>query len=200
MFKPVALCHWPCCRCHRNCLHRCPRRRRGRRRRRHLHRYRRHCRRLRRRRRSLPRTSRKSSPCPKRPSTHPSPRARHARRTRCTSTPRRLSPRSRPSHRTTSGGGERRPTTSRTRRKPPPLSTQSHRSPPLEDLVRASACRRSDMANLDPFYPCPWSDGGEEGVRREATDDRRISEENNGASRLFIEARSDCSFPTTLAE
>jgi hypothetical protein len=39
-----------------------------------------------------------------------------------------------------------------------------------------------------------------EGVRREATDDRWISEEKNGASRLFIEAGSDCSFPTTLTE
>jgi hypothetical protein len=56
------------------------------------------------------------------------------------------------------------------------------------------------MANLNPFCPFPWSDGGEEGVIREAIDDRRISEENNSASRLFIEAGSDCSFPTTLTE
>jgi hypothetical protein len=56
------------------------------------------------------------------------------------------------------------------------------------------------VANLDPFCPCPWSDGGEEEVRREATDDPRISEENNGASRLFIEVGSDCSLPTTLTE
>jgi hypothetical protein len=56
------------------------------------------------------------------------------------------------------------------------------------------------VANLDSFCPYPWSDGGEEGVRIEATDDRRISEENNGASRLFIEVGSDCSFPTTLTK
>jgi hypothetical protein len=67
-------------------------------------------------------------------------------------------------------------------------------------LVRVSACRLSDVANLDPFCPCPWPEGGEEGVRRKATDDRMISEENNGASRLFIEAGSDRLLPTTLAE
>jgi hypothetical protein len=56
------------------------------------------------------------------------------------------------------------------------------------------------VANLDPFCPCSWLDGGEEGVRKEEIDDRRISEENNGASRLFIEAGSDRPLPTTLAE
>jgi hypothetical protein len=119
MFKPAALCHWPCCRCRRpchrrrscrrHCLHRRPCRRRCRRHHRHFHR----CRRLRRRRRhSLPRTSRKSSPRLRRPLTHPSPRARHARWTGCTSRPPRLFPGSRPSHRTTLGGGgsvDRRP-------------------------------------------------------------------------------------------
>jgi hypothetical protein len=120
MFKPVALCHWPCCRCpcrphrscRRHCLHRRPCHRRCRCRRRHLQRCRRHCRRLRcrRHRRSLPRASRKSSPRSRRPPTHPSPRARHARRTGCTSTPRRLSLGSRPSHQTTPGGSvDRRP-------------------------------------------------------------------------------------------
>jgi hypothetical protein len=151
------------------------------------------------RRRSLPQTSRKSSSRLRRPPTRPSLRARHAQRTRCTSTPWWLSPRSRPSHRTTSGG-KHRPATPRTRRKPPPPSTQSHQSPMRDDSVHASVCRLSDGANLDPFCPCPWSDGREEGVRRKATDDRRISEENNGASRLFIEAESDCPLPTALAE
>jgi hypothetical protein len=103
----VALCHWPCCCCCRPCRHRrsCRRRclnhrpcYRRRRRRHHLH----CCRH--RRRRSLPQTSRKSSPRLRRPLTHPSPRARRARRTGCTSTPRRLSPGSRPSTRTTLGG------------------------------------------------------------------------------------------------
>jgi hypothetical protein len=109
----VALCHWPCCcrcrpcrrrrrPCCRRCLHRRACRRRCRHRRHHFHR----CRHLRRRhrRRSLPRTSRKSSPRPRRPPTHPSPRARSARQTGCTSTPQRLSPGNRPSHRTTLGG------------------------------------------------------------------------------------------------
>jgi hypothetical protein len=35
---------------------------------------------------------------------------------------------------------------------------------------------------------------------KKAADDRRMSEENNGASRLFIEAGSDRPLPTTLAE
>jgi hypothetical protein len=35
---------------------------------------------------------------------------------------------------------------------------------------------------------------------KKATDDRRMSEKNNGASRLFIEAGSDRPLPTTLAE
>jgi hypothetical protein len=66
-------------------------------------------------------------------------------------------------------------------------------------LVHASACRQSDATNSTLFCPCPWPDGGE-GVRKEVTDDRRICEENNGASRLFIKAESNCSFPTTLTE
>jgi hypothetical protein len=55
--------------------------------------------------------SRKSS-CPRKHPTHPSLRAQHARQTGCTSTPQRLSPESRPSHRMTPGGGgsvDRRP-------------------------------------------------------------------------------------------
>jgi hypothetical protein len=35
---------------------------------------------------------------------------------------------------------------------------------------------------------------------KKATDDRRMSEENNGASRLFIEAEGDRPLPTTLDE
>jgi hypothetical protein len=35
---------------------------------------------------------------------------------------------------------------------------------------------------------------------KKVTDDRRMSEENNSASRLFIEAGSDHPLPTTLAE
>jgi hypothetical protein len=35
---------------------------------------------------------------------------------------------------------------------------------------------------------------------KKATDDRRMSEKNNGASRLFIEAGSGRPLPTTLAE
>jgi hypothetical protein len=35
---------------------------------------------------------------------------------------------------------------------------------------------------------------------KKAADDQRMSEKNNGASRLFIEAGSDRPLPTTLAE
>jgi hypothetical protein len=35
---------------------------------------------------------------------------------------------------------------------------------------------------------------------KKVTDDRRMSEENNGASRLFIEAGGDRPLPTTLVE
>jgi hypothetical protein len=52
--------------------------------------------------------------------------------------------------------------------------------------------------NLDLSCPCPWSDGREEGVGKEATDDQRKYEENNGASRLFIGAGGNCSSPTML--
>jgi hypothetical protein len=38
------------------------------------------------------------------------------------------------------------------------------------------------------------------GARKKKSDDQRLSEENNGASRLFIEARGDHPLPTTLAE
>jgi hypothetical protein len=40
-----------------------------------------------------------------------------------------------------------------------------------------------------------------EGTRKiKKSDDQRLSEENNGASRLFIEAGGDRPHPTTLAE
>jgi hypothetical protein len=42
-----------------------------------------------------------------------------------------------------------------------------------------------------------WRRGERE---KKVTDDRKMSEENNGASRLFIEARGDRPLPTTLAE
>jgi hypothetical protein len=203
----VALCHWPCrrccrpcrrrCHCCRRCLHRCPCCRRCRRRCRHRHRRRRPRRRCRR--RSLPRTSRKSSPCLRRPPTHPIPQARRARRTGCTFTPRRLSLGNRTSRRTTPGG-KRRPTIARTRRKIPPPSTRSHRSPSTKDLAHASVCRRSDAANPNLSCPCPWLYGREEGVEKETTDDQRMCENNNGAGRLFIGAGSNCSSPTTLTE
>jgi hypothetical protein len=35
---------------------------------------------------------------------------------------------------------------------------------------------------------------------KKATDDRRMSEENNGASRIFIEVGGDRPLPTTLAK
>jgi hypothetical protein len=97
-------------------------------------------------------------------------------------------------------GGKRRPAIPQTRRKTPPPSTRSHRSPPMKDSVHASVCRRSDVASPDPSCPCPWLDGEEEGVEKEATDDQRMCEDNNGASSLFIEARGNCSSPTTITE
>jgi hypothetical protein len=97
-------------------------------------------------------------------------------------------------------GGKHRPAIPRTRRKTPAPSTRSHQNPPREDLAHASACRRSDVANLDLSCPCPWSDGREEEVGKEATYVRRICEENNNASMLFIGAGGDYSFPTTLTE
>jgi hypothetical protein len=42
-----------------------------------------------------------------------------------------------------------------------------------------------------------WRRGERE---KKVTDDRKMSEENNVASRLFIEARGDRPLPTTLAE
>jgi hypothetical protein len=36
--------------------------------------------------------------------------------------------------------------------------------------------------------------------KKKATDDRRMSEENDGASRLFIKVGGDRPLPTTLAE
>jgi hypothetical protein len=40
-----------------------------------------------------------------------------------------------------------------------------------------------------------------EGTRKKKkSDDQRLSEENNGASRLYIEAGGDRPLPTTLAE
>jgi hypothetical protein len=172
----VARCHWPC-RCHcqrrhyrpyrhsrRRRPHRpCRRRRRLRRR----HHCRRRCRRPHRRcsRCSAPRTSRRSSPHPRKPLTHPTPRARHARRNGCTSRPLRLTPRSRPSHQTTSGE-KREPVIPQTWRKLPPPNTPNRRSPPREDLDRASACRQHDGASLDLSCLCPWSDGEEEKGRR----------------------------------
>jgi hypothetical protein len=189
----VALCHWPCCcpyrrrrSCRRHCLHRrhCRRRRR-----RQLHRC--CCLRRRCRRRSLPRTSRKSSPRPRRPPTHPSPRARARSTDRMYIHTRRLSPRNRPSRRTTPGGSIDRRSLGLGGKLLQVLGVT---------MAHASACRRSDTANLDLSCPCPWSDGREEGVGKEATDDRRMCEENNGASRLFIGAGGNCSSATTLTE
>jgi hypothetical protein len=168
----VALCHWPCCcrccpcRCPcRRCLRRPCRRRLRRPCRRHrCHRHH-HCHRRRRPRRHcrrhLPRTSRRSSPRPRRPLTHPSPQAQSARWIGCTSKPRRLSPRNRPSHRTTPRE-RHRPTTPWTRRITLPPNTRCHQSPPREDLARASAYRRSGATNLDLSCSCPRSVDREE--------------------------------------
>jgi hypothetical protein len=54
--------------------------------------------------------------------------------------------------------------------------------------------------SLDLSCLYPWSDGEEEEVRGKQQKIKKMSEENNGASRLFIEARSDRPLPTMLAE
>jgi hypothetical protein len=56
------------------------------------------------------------------------------------------------------------------------------------------------VANFDLSCPCPGPDEREEGVGKEATDDQRMCEENNGASKLFIGAEGNCSSPTTLTK
>jgi hypothetical protein len=94
-------------------------------------------------------------------------------------------------------GGKHRPGTPRTRRRTPPLSTRSHQSPQTKDSVRTSVCRQSDAASPDLSCPCPWLDGREEKVEEETTDDQGMCENNDGAKRLFIEAGSNCSPPTT---
>jgi hypothetical protein len=142
----VASSHWPCpccrrrpwcCPCdrrrHRPCRRRrCPCHCRCRRRRR------------RRRRRPRPRRRRQSPLHPRSTPTHLSPRARSARRPGCMTRLPQLSPRSRPSHRTTPGE-RREPEFPRTRRRTPPPSILSHRNPPMEESVRACAC-----------CSCPW--------------------------------------------
>jgi hypothetical protein len=174
----VALCHWPCLwhcqrrhcrlcryrrhRCRRRLHHPCRRCRRLRHRRRHWCRHRcrcphRHCCH-----RSAPKTSRRSSPHSMRPST---PRAQCARQNGCTSRPLQLSPRSRPSHRTTSGE-RREPVIPRTRRKPPPPSTPNRRSPLRADSDRAFSCRQHNAESLDLSCLSPWSDGEEDKGRR----------------------------------
>jgi hypothetical protein len=40
----------------------------------------------------------------------------------------------------------------------------------------------------------------ERAKKKKKADNRKISEESNGASRLFIEARGDLPLPTTLTE
>ena len=60
--------------------------------------------------------------------------------------------------------------------------------------------RRSDAASPDTSCPCPWLDGEEEGVEKEATDDQRMCEDNNEASSLFVEAGGNCPSPTTITE
>jgi hypothetical protein len=167
--KPVVPSHWPCrchchpCRCrHRPCRRPCCRR----------HRHHRHprCRRRPRRhryRRSPPRTSQRSPPHPRRPLTHPSPRAQRARRPRCMSTPLQQSPRNRLSCQTMPG--ERRgPATPRTQRRTPPPSTRNRRSPPREESARASACRWSGATNFRPSCSCPWWSRREESKQQAA--------------------------------
>jgi hypothetical protein len=158
----VASSHWPCCcpcccpccRHRRRRCHLCRRRHRSCRR---LHRRRRH----RHRRRRPPRTSPRSSPRPRSTPTHPSPRARRARRPGCRFIPLRQSPGSRLSHQTTPGKRQE-PVNPQTRRRTPPPSTPSRRSPPREESAHACVCRRSDAKNYHPSCSCPWWNGRKE--------------------------------------
>jgi hypothetical protein len=45
------------------------------------------------------------------------------------------------------------------------------------------------MANFDLSCPCPWPDEREEGVGKEAIDDQRMCEENNGAKQAIYRGR-----------
>jgi hypothetical protein len=62
---------------------------------------------------------------------------------------------------------------------------------------RLSLARWGEPRPLLPLPMVVWRRGERE---KKVTDDRKMSEENNGASRLFIEARGDRPLPTTLAE
>jgi hypothetical protein len=102
-----------------------------------------------------PRTSRRNSPRPRSTLTHPSSRARRARRPGCKSIPPRRSPRSRLNHQTTPGERQE-PESPRTRRRTPPPITPSCRSPPREESARACACRLSDAKSHHLSCSCPW--------------------------------------------
>jgi hypothetical protein len=56
------------------------------------------------------------------------------------------------------------------------------------------------VASPDLSCPFPWQDGREERVEDETKDDQRMCENNDRANRLFIEAGSNCSSPTTPTE
>jgi hypothetical protein len=101
----VASTHWPCCCpcCHRHCRPCCRRHHPCRCRRHHHRRLRRH-RHHHHRRRCPPRMSPRSPPRPRSTPTHPSPRARSARRPGCRSRPPRQALGSRLNHQTTPGG------------------------------------------------------------------------------------------------
>jgi hypothetical protein len=85
-----------------------------------------------------------------------------------------------------------------TRRMPPP-STPSPQSPSrgtLGTLVLVVTTTRP--ATTPPASTHGWLE--KERKKMKATYDRRMSEGNNGASKLFIEARSDRPLPTMLVE
>jgi hypothetical protein len=81
-------------------------------------------------------------------------------------------------------------------------SSEYSESPKSSEGGLGSRFRLSPVWRGEPRPPLPlpmvgWRRGCKE---KEVTDDRRMSEENNGARRLFIETGGDRPLPTTLAE
>jgi hypothetical protein len=190
----VASSHWlgccPCC-CPCRCRHRpcrCRRRRRH-----HLRRRRRlrHCRRC------PPRTSPRSPPHPRSTLTHPSPRARRARRPGCKSRPPRQSPGSHLNHHTTPGRGGGRRTLGlggelllRVLRVAEVLRGRSRLTFALITRARRGTATLLILAH-----------GGKEGGRREQAAESSKRCENAGEARtLFIEEGGNHSPSTTATE
>src|SRR5699024_2271288 len=132
------------------------------------------------------RRRRPSPPHPRSTPTHPSLRARRARRPGCTSRPPRLSPGSRPSHRTTPGE-RREPETPRARRRTPPPSIPSHQTPPMEESAHACAC-----------CSCPWLKLWKRRKGRGSKEQRRDVKKPEKQRGLFMEGKDNRSLLTAV--